>query len=273
MAKRPTHAKFGKGLFIPQDPSKIKGSFALHALTFSHNSEVEKTKKKMPSGRMSNRKPPVSAFAGGKFKSSLSGLTGKKDSRNLVIVEGLQQGIVVAHVRKCNKDEEAFIAPHVRFLENNMDFMEQLGINAIVARRGSDGKTPMMNRPGSDYHWRQFLMVVGEEGNTKEERLRLAKDLVKFLNDVTKVDYKFVTKNKFSKDVTSSNLRAIDACLLDADVIGLMNAAYPSLTLDQMAEQDSIMSGFWDDISRGKEVIEAEWEDDNDEEEEEEEED
>lgn len=121
----------------------------------------------MPQSRMSSKKPPVSAFSGGKFKSTLS-LSGKKDVRNQVIVEGLQHGIMVAHVKKFNKEEEAFIGPHVRFLEENVDVMESFGINAILSRKGGDGDSPMKQKLDSQFPWKQFFFVLGDSNNTKE---------------------------------------------------------------------------------------------------------
>ena len=213
-----------------------------------------KAKSKMPQSRNGSKKPPVSAFNGGKFKSRIS-LTGKKDVRNHVIVEGLQCGVVVAHVKKFNKEEEAFIGPHVRHLENNEDVMENVGVNAILNRKGADGDTPMMQKPDGQYPWKQFLFVVGESNNTKQERIRLGSKLADHLNDMSSVECKFPCKSKFVKDITSATPCPLDACLLDADVLRLMPAAYPGLSMEEMMNFDCIMAGFWCNTDRGQELM------------------
>jgi len=211
----------------------------------------------MPQSRLSNKKPPASAFSAGKFKASFAGLSGKKDVRNLVFVEGLQQGIMVAYVQKFNKEEEAFIGPHIRHFEDNMDIMETAGINAIIDRKGGDGESPMMQNPSSQFAWKQFVFATGEDNNTKEERARLGRALVNKLNDTSEVTYKYPRKSKFFKDISAPKLNPVDARVLDADVVGLMKAAYPDLTLEEIAQFDSIMAGFWCNVARGKEVMEG----------------
>ena len=214
------------------------------------------------------KKVPTSAFCGGNFKSIPEGLSGKKDKRNQVFVEGLQQGIMVAFVQKFNRAEEAYIGPHVRFLEENCDLMESLGINAIVSRKGGDGESPMMQKPGSEYIWKQFIFIIGEDGNTKENRVALGKQLAAHLNDMTKVaeDYSYPRKAKFMKDMTQAIPRPVDACLLDCDVVSLIGAAYPDLEMDEIASYPSIMLGFWANAARGAEVMEGHEEEDQEEE-------
>ena len=204
------------------------------------------------------KKSPVSAFNGGKYKNSPPGLSGAKDKCNKLIVEGLQQGVVVVHVKKHNKEEEAFIGYDIHFLEENMDVMEELGINAIVMRKGIDGETPLVQSPGSSYHWKQFLLIVGEAANTKEGRAQLALKLVKHFNTnaATAEMYQYPTKMRFFKDITFNKPRPVDSCLLDADVVGLMGAAFPSLELEELVTYTDIMQGFWTNIEHGKEVME-----------------
>ena len=223
----------------------------------------------MVHSRSNSKKPPVSAFAAGIGKANFLGLSGKKDVHNCVIVEGLQQGIMVAYVQKFNKEEEAFIGPHIRHFEKNQDVMEMVGIGAILDRKGGNGESPMMQSPTSTFPWKQFIFVVGEESNTKEKRACLGKALADELSNTSQFMYKFPRKTKFFKDITAPKFCPVDACILDADVIGLMKAAYPDLELDEIAQYDSIMAGFWCNVARGKEIMENL---NNEEEEEEEEE-
>ena len=212
----------------------------------------------MPNNKGNNKKSPVSAFNSGKFKSHLSNLTKTKDNRNQFVIEGLQQGVVVGWVKKSNRDEEAFIGPDIRHLTDNMDVMEKLGINAILVRRGIDGATAMPQFPSGTYDWKQFVFLVGETCNTKEKRSQIATSLVSHFNnnDTTANEYKYPRKMKFFKDITLGTPRPVDSCLLDADVAGLMAAAFPNMELGELATYDDIMKGFWTDINHGKIVME-----------------
>ena len=64
--------------------------------------------------------------------------------------------------------------------------------------------------------------------------------------------HKFPHKTKFFKDITAPKFCPVDACIHDADVIGLIKAAYHDLELDEIAQYDSIMAGFWCNVARGK---------------------
>ena len=204
------------------------------------------------------KKPPISAFGTGKFKPNISTLTSKKDKRNQLVVEGLQQGIIVAWIKKHNVDEEAFIGPDIRYLTDNMEVMENLGIGAIFARRGIDGETPMKQNPKSTYQWKQFVFLVGESGNTQENRSKLATNLAVHFNtnEHTIAEYKYPRKTKFLKDITREPPRSVDACFLDSDVLKLMSAAFPTWELDEIAVYDNIVSGFFTNMEHGKRMIE-----------------
>ena len=47
----------------------------------------------------------------------------------------------------------------------------------------------------------------------------------------------------------------IDACLLDSDIVALMEAAYPDMELDELSTFGEIMASFWTDAEHGMEVI------------------
>ena len=64
---------------------------------------------------------------------------GKKDYRNHVVVEGLQNGVVVVFIKKQNIDEEAFHQPDYAVLLNDEQLLHKLGFLANVNRPGVDG--------------------------------------------------------------------------------------------------------------------------------------
>ena len=82
-----------------------------------------------------------SKFANGAFKLKLR--SPGKDSRNVMFMQGLQNGVVVVWFEKPKSAEAAFMVPDFAMLEANDEMMESLGINAILSRKGEDGSTPM----------------------------------------------------------------------------------------------------------------------------------
>jgi len=217
-----------------------------------------RTKKSEGGGDKTPSKKPQSAFNSGKFKKSPDFLKNmKKDNRHLVMVEGLQGGIVVAYFRKFNNDEEPFLGPYVKFLDDNPDVMENLEIAAIRYRRGIDGRSPMAQYPGTTWGWRQFIFVTGEDENTVEHREEIATRLLDHYNSKATTDlFPYPRKAKFGDDLTSQPMRSVDAALLDRDVIGMMSAAYPDTALTDLRDYEDIMACFWEDIEAGGEVIE-----------------
>lgn len=47
----------------------------------------------------------------------------------------------------------------------------------------------------------------------------------------------------------------MDACLLDEDVLRLIPAAFPGLSMEEIVDYDGIMAGFWCNTDRGKELM------------------
>ena len=208
--------------------------------------------------KSSPKKSPKSALTSGKFKSSITALGNKKDKRNQMIIEGLQQGVLVIYMKKWNKEEEAFLAPDVQYFNENPDIMESLGIHAIVYRRGIDGETALPQSDDSGYNWKQFVCIIGESVTLKEEQIKFANKLIEHFNNnkATAHKYQFFTRMKLGADITMSKPCPLDACLLDTDVVGLMEAAFPDEDPNDIAEYDDIMCTFWTNLEHGKSVIE-----------------
>ena len=76
-----------------------------------------------------------------------------------------------------------------------------------------------------------------------------------FNTQATSANYRYVRKVKLGSDLTPRPLLPVDRVLLDADVVGLVLAAYEGTPLEEIATFDSIMSTFWTDIAHGKNVI------------------
>ena len=221
--------------------------------------------KKATTNSKSAEKTPTkarqSAFSKGAYKATPPGMSGK-DNRNVMMYEGLQQGIMIAYAKKANKNEGAFIGPSVSLIENTPEVMDELWINAIVPRKGDDGTTPLKNTPSVPFNWKQFVMIIGEDNNSLAGRKAAIKKLVNQINSNVHDAgmYQYPTEMKIGQDLTQEPLRAADVHLLDNDVIALMMAAYPTLSLEELTEDEVIMATFWTDVSRGVKAIEGnEW--------------
>jgi len=201
---------------------------------------------------------PASVFESGKYKGDSPLKPGKKDVRHLLFVLGLCNGIVLAWLKKYNLDQEPFLNHDYQLLHDSPATMEDLGINAVVHRKGPDGATALTQTPTSTYNWRQMVLIVGEDQNTPHARMEIAAKLVAhFNNNANSANYQYPHKVKFGSDLTGGQLRPVDHALLDIDVLGLMMAAYPTTSLEELATFDDIMSTFWTSVERGREVIAA----------------
>jgi hypothetical protein len=203
------------------------------------------------------KSPPKSAFSTGKFTGG-SPFGAKKDTRHQLFIEGLHNGIVVMYIKKHNVDEEPFLNHDYRLLSEDAQVKESLGVTAILSRKGVDGITTMKQSSSSTYPWRQIVCIGGEESNTAAKRGRLASLLVGHLNNnATTENYRYPKRVKFGGDVTGVTFRPLDCCLLDSDVIGAMEAAYPETTLSDLSEFEDIMATFWSDLEHGNEAMDA----------------
>jgi len=202
---------------------------------------------------------PASAFKSGKFNGDTPLKGGRKDNRHVLSIKGFAPGVVTAYVSKYNAEEEPFFLYDYKLLQDNPGIMENLGINAIVARKGTDGETPMKQSATSTYNWRQFIFIIGEDNNTSAKRKALCAKLVTHFNkNATTANYQYPRKVKFGTDLSDSGMPGpVDANLLDEDVLGLMLAAYPSTPPEELATFDDVMGQFWTDLDHGREVLAA----------------
>ena len=212
------------------------------------------------SSSSSSKKTPQksAAFGGGKF-ALFDTKNRKKDNRHHVFCEAMKPGAMIIYISKFNKEEAAFDAPWQKHLEDNRELMEELNISAIISRKGPDGKTPLRQAPGVSYGWKAYLVILGDEKNTEEDRAAIVAKAVQDYNTyATQEHYLYPRKAKFVSDLTPTNMRAADELMLDEDVIHLMMAAYgDSLKLDEMKDNPGIMEEFFADPYHGVNVIET----------------
>jgi hypothetical protein len=170
---------------------------------------------------------------------------------------GLKPGAVVFWLQKYNAEEEPFFNYDYKLSADNPGIMEELGINAIVAHKGTDGETPKKQSSRSHYNWRQFLCIVGEDNNTPAKCKAFAAKLVAHFNaNANTHNYEYLHKIKFTGDHTGFTSCPADAALLDEDVIGLMLAAYKDTPIEEVAAFDDIMHRFWTSIAHDHDFLE-----------------
>jgi hypothetical protein len=175
------------------------------------------------------------------------------------MIEGVEQGTMVFYMKKFNCEEDVYWNPYLKYLDDNADVKEELGINAIVYRKGEDGTTALPNAPGSEYSWRQLVCIIGEDMNTPEHRLEQAQKIIAHFNSLATTEmYRYPRKARFGSDLSSTPRRPVDAVLLDREVVGLMLAAYPTTTpFTDLIEYEEIMQTFWTDPTHGADVMES----------------
>ena len=172
--------------------------------------------------------------------------------------EGLKPGIAVFWLKKHNKNEEPFLKHDYEIFELHPSKLHELGINVVLDCKGTDGITALKTSLTQDYKWKQFAAIVGEKDNTPEMRKSIAKKLIAYLNvNLKNTDmYTFKYQVRFGGDLTSSPMRALDAVMLDADVIGFMESSYDKYDLEYVAGFDEAMQMYWTNIDYGKNKIE-----------------
>lgn len=203
--------------------------------------------------------PPKSAFEGrgGKFAQlAPSPVKGKKDVRHVWNVKGYKGGLILGYGKKCNAEEEAFMAHFYKELNDSEEELKQLEVLGIFDRRGDDGDSLPQN-PGTTWGWRCLIKGVPVNQNTPQSRRKMSDDCIRKFNEgAVKPNYKYPRKMRFGADSTLPELECIDTAIIDDDVIRIMKAAYgATMTLSEMMDAESIMAVFWTDTERGREKI------------------
>ena len=217
------------------------------------------TPTKRGAGASKSKEAPTSALKSGKVKGQTSLKAKKKDSRNVLFIEAVVNGILTFWTKKGNKEEEAFTPHDWDMMKNNAEVAERLGVNDVTHRRGEDGDTAMKQSPSSDYSWRMGVMILGEDACNSPERRKeaIGKVIAYFNENATTENYTWPKKMRFGGDLTTQPMKKADEVLLDEDVVGLMLAAYPTTELVELSEFDDIMSSFWSNTEDGKAALEA----------------
>ena len=201
--------------------------------------------------------PPVkkNAFARGDYKGSPL-IKKNKDNRHVMIIEGMQNGVMTAYLKKANKEEEPFLAHDMILFNNDPNLCESFGINTIIPRKGVNGETPLKQNPNSSYDWRQFVFILGEEGNNSVNRRSIANALIDHLNGNAVIpNYQYPIKVKFGWDKTTDPMRTISENMLDSHVLQMMKSAYPDTNFGDLLTDVAIISTFWADVDHGSEIM------------------
>ena len=202
---------------------------------------------------------PKSAFsvAKGQYKAGQLS-SAKKDNRTQLWLLALACGVYVMYFKKYNKDEEPFVGPIWRLLQDDPSKMEEHGIVGLPFRKGADGVTALSQDSVSTYSWRQMLVICGKDNNTEQERSEAATRFVQFLNtDTVQVCFTYPRRFRLAGDKTEDTMLPADSVLLDNDVISVMMAAYPTTSLDELKGCADIMAEFWTDTTRGAAEMDA----------------
>ena len=205
--------------------------------------------------KSSEKSVPVSSFGSGAKKGKKLNLGKSKDTRYLLEMVGVLAGVLLLWFRKPNKEEEAFVGPYIRMLMDKPDKMEELGIAAIIRRKGADGTTEKPQKAGSTWGWSQLLVVIGEDKNTPEERERVASAILDDFNaHCTRAMFDYPNRARFARDYTAAIMEPADAHILDKDVLGLMKSAYET-PLEDLKFHVEVMEKFWSNVEEGGEKI------------------
>lgn len=220
---------------------------------------TKEQQKKATKGNNNNKtggSPVKSAFGIGKSISYTPGSM-KKDQRHLWFLVEVQMGLLAVYIQKHNKDEEAFGGPFWELHSNNPEEMEDLKCQAIVYRKGVDGKTAKPQNTGTTYAWRQLIFAIGADNMTESTCMDVLNTVItKFNLTATPANYRYPRRSKLGGILSGETPAAVDTILLDIDVIGMMMAAYGhTLSLEEMKADEAIMAGFWQDVEHGAEVI------------------
>ena len=202
------------------------------------------------------------ASQSGKSRSALK--RGKKvnirnavfDNRYLWKAKGVKGGVIVHWLQKPSREEEAFARKCFDDFKDNPQLLEECGFDLVLHMRGTVGDRFRPQQPNSTWPWRIIISCVGEEDNTPEVREEQANQGINLFNRTATLEhYKHPRNIRFAGDFTAEEMDAMDAMLLDKDVINLMQAAYPDKTLEIMIEDEELMADFWTDVERGVDVV------------------
>ena len=125
---------------------------------------------------------PKSAFASGKFTKSDGFMKSKKDGRNLLKQVGLRGGVTLMRFEKFNAEEAIYDGPWKKELDTDPTLMEDLGIQAVVFRKGEDPTEPMPQKEGDEFAWSQMVFIPGEDSNTAVQRETEAMTVIEAFN-------------------------------------------------------------------------------------------
>ena len=154
------------------------------------------------------------------------------------------------------------IIKSVTSILDHLNFREKTGVDIIGQLRGEDGKFKPQ-KPGSKHPFHVYISISETENYTIEDVKKSLRAFVQTWNDIGG-DPKFfnytseVQEGEIFGDI--DELKTFDTVLSDKTVIEIMKALYDVSTNDallEIAEDEDIVTEFFQDHEQGKEAIKA----------------
>lgn len=160
---------------------------------------------------------------------------------------------LLAEVKKGNVEEGVTVFPIIKKLRKHKSFKNKAQIDLIATVRDSSGENrPMKQAPKSEWDQKCFLRWVQPGQNTPDTRRQWGGNLVKCFNEVgqdvdpfNKGKFHFQVTYVYAGDVTPPALLPLSHYILNEQIIMLIQKKYPTLTLEEIAQDDEVISTYF----------------------------
>ena len=165
-------------------------------------------------------------------------------------------------VKSSDPDKSAYMQGFWHGLETSPSMQKELRtLGVYPIRAGPDANVARSFMVGEREVEEQQLAVITGEGATKGAVQKQINKVAHFMDKYTNTSstkQKYPTPTHLGDDLTPhSGPVALDALLVDSDVIQILEAAYPTVTLRELAKHKKIMRKYFSDVEHGKLVIES----------------
>ena len=165
-----------------------------------------------------------------------------------LFVVPMKQGVSTAFATTFGSNNKAaFVFPIIQRLQNNPSEAAELNVSEICFRRSANqDNNRMPSSPTSAYGFYQFIRVFeSEEDSTHQKNVEwgklLARKFTEFAND-----YQYPKTFSFVRTPsTGLDLPTVDKCLLNEDVIKVMDTIYPTNIYSRQQQAESVGADFF----------------------------
>lgn len=179
--------------------------------------------------------------------------------------DGIDGGYMLMYIKKPKSDDATMIYPITSKIKKHASLRKALNIHGVYPRRNPNGANVSQKQSASvDF---DFLTLVSKkierDQNTPEARKKWAEQAIETFDDIgrnvgSRSDmYNWTMSFTYAGDTSPATLLPPSKYLLNQNVLDLMQKACPTLSLEELAQDNAVLTAYFgkEGVKKGRHIM------------------